>query len=219
MLRWSTLIMWMSTFCGELASGGMRPGFCSGYGRTGSSRVFHFLLVKLSSLLPLRELTFDSPESKVFQSFRSGIIEVIRHLASTIGFVDYEEDYYCEGPRDKSDVVLRWGTYLTWSILSSWSLGDVATLLEAADITTEIVDRGLPLFSFHESFWVDRLVHPPAHADSRTLRQELRMVDVWQRCVVWRAALSALICPINLQNRTNRWVSAHADCKITELGG
>lgn len=124
----------------------MRPGFCSGYGRTGSSRVFHFLLVKLFSFLPLRELTFDSPESKVFQSFRSGIIEVIRHLAPTIGFVDYEEDYYCEGPRDKSDVVLRWGTYLTWSILSSWSLGDVATLLEAADITTEIVDRGLPLF-------------------------------------------------------------------------
>lgn len=56
-----------------------------------------------------RELTFESTESKVFQSFRSGIVEVIRHLEPTIGFVGCEEDYFCEGPRDDRDLVLSWG--------------------------------------------------------------------------------------------------------------
>ncbi len=93
-------------------------------------------------------LKFESTASEVFHSFRSGIVEVVRHLAPAIGFADYEVDYYCEGPRDDRGVGLRWGNYLSWSILNRWSPGDMATLLEEADITTEIADRGLLFFFF-----------------------------------------------------------------------
>ena len=95
-----------------------------------------------------RELTFESTECEVFQSFRSGIVEVVRHLEPAIGFVDCEVDYFCEVPKDDRDVVLRWGNYLSWSILNRWNPGDMATLLEEADITAEIADRGLLFFLF-----------------------------------------------------------------------
>lgn len=109
-----------------------------------------------------RDLTFESTESEVFQSFRSGIIEVERHLEPTIAFVDYEEEYSCAGPKVDRDVVLRRGNYLPRSILNRWSPGDVATLLDEADIATEIAERGLQFFFFPSLYpygWTDRYSH------------------------------------------------------------
>jgi len=142
---------------------------------------FSFLVCEIAFCPTGEEMTFESTESKVFQSFRPGIIEVIRHLAPTIGFadysVDYEEAYYCEGPRDERDVVLRRGNYLPWSILNRWNSGDMATLLEAADIATEIEGRGLLFFCFP-------LMDPLGWTGSY-IHRLMRIRELYDRNSVW----------------------------------
>ena len=91
------------------------------------------------------DILSHSLSTATFLSLESAIIEIVKHLKPSIGFVDCELNLFCEKPTGPLALV-HWGNYLPWSVLNTWRPQDVSTLLETVDYVTRLDDLGLLFF-------------------------------------------------------------------------